>query len=311
MSFAADVASLRGDSSKQNTGLKRGQTRSTCSSRDGGGGAAGGGGGGSSPGATGSFDMSGPTNCGGGDGGLLRTAVKRGGNMRDAPIIEHLKLSAIHCNFPAQQPCACACVGRRQPTRATKMTRRAHEPLMQSRASAVAVVRAAVRGLFLVCRCCCVRRLLWERKTRGRARKQINEPGTSSRRDLFVSVDHSSLTLTGSVAAGRGSETLTVVDHRAGARHHRWSGGRGGRRGDRDHRNDPFCSPGTAQVLQEREPKPIMLALYRRTRGAARPPPDLSDARYTCCFQIEVRGSGLVLPVSVVWPLLEAAQAPR
>ena len=118
---------------------------------------------------------------------------------------------------------------------------------MLSRASAVAVVRAAVRGLFLVCRCCCVRRLLWERKTRGRARKQINEPGTSSRRDLFVSVDHSSLTLTGcGRAAGRGSETLTVVDHRAGARHHRWSGGRAGRRGDRDHRNDPFCSPESA-----------------------------------------------------------------
>ena len=124
-----------------------------------------------------------------------------------------------------------------------KKTRQTHEPLMQSRASAVAVVRAAVRGLFLVCRCC-VRRLLWERKTRGRARKQINEPGTSSRRDLFVSVDHSSLTLTGfGLAAGRGSETLTVVDPRAGARHHRWSGGRAGRRGDRDHRNDPFCSP--------------------------------------------------------------------
>ena len=132
---------------------------------------------------------------------------------------------------------------RRQPTRATKMTRRAHEPLMQSRASAVAVVRAAVRGLFLVCRCYCVRRLLWERKTRGRARKQINEPGTSSRRDLFVSVDHSSLTLSGyGRAAGRGSETLTVVDHRAGARHHRWSGGRAGRHGDRDHHNDPFCA---------------------------------------------------------------------
>ena len=169
--------------------------------------------------------------------------------MRDAPIIEHLQISAIHCNFPAQQPCACACVGRRQPTRATKMTRRAHEPLMQSRASAVAVVRAAVRGLFLVCRCCCVRRLLWERKTRGRARKQINEPGTSSRRDLFVSVDHSSLTFRGcGRAAGRGSETLTVVDHRAGARHHRWSGGRAGRRGDHDHRNDPFCSPEAARV---------------------------------------------------------------
>ena len=128
-----------------------------------------------------------------------------------------------------------------------KKTRQTHEPLMQSRASAVAVVRAAVRGLFLVCRCCCVRRLLWERKTRGRARKQINEPGTSSRRDLFVSVDHSSLTLIGcGRAAGRGSETLTVVDPRAGARHHRWSGGRAGRHGDHDHRNDPFCSPESA-----------------------------------------------------------------
>ena len=189
--------------------------------------------------------------------------------MRDAPIIEHLKLPAIHCNFPAQKPCASACVGRRQPTRATKMTRRAHEPLMQSQASAVAVVRAAVRGLFLVCRCC-VRRLLWERKTRGRARKQINEPGTSSRRDLFVSVDHSSLTLTGcGRAAGRGSETLTVVDPRAGARHHRWSGGRAGRRGDHDHRNDPFCSPEAApECPKKREPRSIMLALYRRTRGA-------------------------------------------
>ena len=184
---------------------------------------------------------------------------------------------------------------------------------MLSRASAVAVVRAAVRGLFLVCRCC-VRRLLWERKTRGRARKQINEPGTSSRRDLFVSV-HSSLTLTGcGRAAGRGSETLTVVDPRAGARHHRWSGGRDGRRGDHDHRNDPFCIPGAARVPQMREPKSIMLALYRRTRGGLKAAPKRSDARHTCCFPIEARGFGLVgsmLPVSVVWPLLEAAQAPR
>ena len=139
------------------------------------------------------------------------------------------------------------------------MTRRAHEPLMQSQASAVAVVRAAVRGLFLVCRCCCVRRLLWERKTRGRARKQINEPGTSSRRDLFVSVDHSSLTLSGyGRAAGRGSETLTVVDHRAGARHHRWSGGRAGRHGDRDHHNDPFCSSGTQRTAKCARPNSIM-----------------------------------------------------
>ena len=88
-------------------------------------------------------------------------------------------------------------------------------------------------------------------KDSRRARKQINEPGTSSRRDLFVFVDHSSLTLSGyGRAAGRGSETLTVVDHRAGARHHRWSGGRAGRRGDHDHRNDPFCSPGADTSAQ-------------------------------------------------------------
>ena len=145
---------------------------------------------------------------------------------------------------------------------------------MLSRASAVAVVRAAVRGLFLVCRCCCVRRLLWERKTRGRARKQINEPGTSSRRDLFVSVDHSSLTLIGcGRAAGRGSETLTVVDPRAGARHHRWSGGRDGRRGDHDHRNDPFCGPEAAQSAQSREPKidnPSVVDALEEPEGCAR-----------------------------------------
>ena len=188
--------------------------------------------------------------------------------------------------------------------------------MMLSRASAVAVVRAAVRGLFLVCRCCCVRRLLWERKTRGRARKQINEPGTSSRRDLFVSVDHSSLTLIGcGRAAGRGSETLTVVDHRAGARHHRWSGGRAGRRGDRDHRNDPFCSPGAALECPKcARPNSIMPSGVDTLEEACRLLPHLSDARHTCCFQKEARGLGLVgsmLPVSVVWPLLEAAQTPR
>ena len=186
---------------------------------------------------------------------------------------------------------------------------------MLSRASAVAVVRAAVRGLFLVCRCYCVRRLLWERKTRGRARKQINEPGTSSRRDLFVSVDHSSLTLTGcGRAAGRGSETLTVVDHRAGARHHRWSGGRAGRRGDCDHRNDPFAAQKQRTSAEQRQaPKRIMPSVVD-TLEEAEGWPALSDARHTCCFQIEARGFGLVdsmLPVSVVWPLLEAAQTPR
>lgn len=186
---------------------------------------------------------------------------------------------------------------------------------MQSRASAVAVVRAAVRGLFLVCRCCCVRRLLWERKTRGRARKQINEPGTSSRRDLFVSVDHSSLTLTGcGRAAGRGSETLTVVDHRAGARHHRWSGGRAGRRGDHDHRNDPFCSPEAAHECPNARAKSIIPSVDALEEGLKASRAPFRHAAYVLFSNKSSRlraGGHSMLPVSVVWPLLEAAQTPR
>ena len=62
-----------------------------------------------------------------------------------------------------------------------------------------------------------------------------------------------------------------------------------------------------------REPKIVMPSGVHTLEEASRLPPHLSDARHTCCFQIEARGFGLVdsmLPV-LVWPLLEAAQTPR